>query len=161
MRALFLGRFQPFHLGHFKMIEYLLLHYEKVIVVIGSSQECLTKQNPFTANERKTMISLCFPTESKIQIVPLTDVSSDEFWVHHVLSNVPEFDIVYSNNSLVQRLFTEKGIKIKELLFERHLYEGEKIRNLIKENKGFELLPLAVADYLKKINAQERLRNIK
>ncbi len=160
MKALFIGRFQPFHIGHYKMVKYLLENYDKVIVVVGSSQECLTKQNPFSANERRTMIHLCFPNASKLEIISLTDVSNDDLWVTHLSSNVPEFDHIYSNNDLVIRLFKEKGIEVKGMFFDRHKLEGKKIRGLLKKGEGKDLLPPEVYDYLKQINGIKRLQNL-
>ena len=56
VKGLFVGRFQPFHLGHLKVIEWILERCEKVTVVIGSSLEFSTQRNPFTYEERREMI---------------------------------------------------------------------------------------------------------
>ena len=55
-RALFVGRFQPFHLGHQEAILHILREHEEVIIVIGSAQNSHDINNPFTAGERITMI---------------------------------------------------------------------------------------------------------
>ena len=46
-RALFIGRFQPFHNGHLNVIKTLLENHKEVVVVIGSAQEENTAENPF------------------------------------------------------------------------------------------------------------------
>ena len=56
MKALFIGRFQPFHIGHLKVILEASKKYKKIIIGIGSSQYCNTIDNPFTYEERKLMI---------------------------------------------------------------------------------------------------------
>ena len=56
MKALFIGRFQPFHNGHLKVIQNSINLYDEVIIGIGSAQYSNTTDNPFTAEERKLMI---------------------------------------------------------------------------------------------------------
>ena len=48
MRALYIGRFQPFHLGHLHIVKYILEVSKEVIIAIGSSGSH-TVHNPFTA----------------------------------------------------------------------------------------------------------------
>lgn len=52
----FIGRFQPFHLGHKHVIETALQMAKNVIVLIGSSNSSRNSRNPFTFEERKQMI---------------------------------------------------------------------------------------------------------
>jgi NAD+ synthase len=51
-----IGRFQPFHLGHAKMIETALQKTYKVIVIVGSSNKQNTKENPCAVKTRIEMI---------------------------------------------------------------------------------------------------------
>ena len=69
MRALFVGRFQPFHLGHFKVIQEIFGSYEPVII-IGSAELSHTTADPFTAGERYEMISRS-----------LMDAGIKDFWI--------------------------------------------------------------------------------
>jgi len=55
-RGLYVGRFQPFHLGHLHAIKYVLSQVDEVIIVIGSAQYSHRLDNPFTAGERVTMV---------------------------------------------------------------------------------------------------------
>ena len=50
--ALYIGRFQPPHLGHISVIKEILKKYDSVIIGIGSAQEKGTYENPFSAAER-------------------------------------------------------------------------------------------------------------
>ena len=59
-RALFIGRFQPFHHGHYYAIKKLMKKHDEVVVVIGSSEDGFTTENPFTCGERIEMMRLCF-----------------------------------------------------------------------------------------------------
>ena len=56
MKALLIGRFQPFHNGHLKIIQNLSKEFSEVIIGIGSSQYAHALENPFTADERILMI---------------------------------------------------------------------------------------------------------
>ena len=71
--ALFIGRFQPFHIGHLKVIKWILKKYDKVIIVIGTSQESNTDKNPFSIEERKEMINKTLKTENieKYEIIDI------------------------------------------------------------------------------------------
>ncbi|MGF3523208.1 MAG: adenylyltransferase/cytidyltransferase family protein, partial [Candidatus Bathyarchaeia archaeon] len=55
-RGLYVGRFQPFHLGHLDAIQKILEEVEEIVIVIGSSQYSHNIHNPFTAGERLVMI---------------------------------------------------------------------------------------------------------
>jgi len=57
MNGLLIGRFQPFHNGHLEAVIFALSKVEKLYVGIGSSNKDHEKRNPFTADERKSMIS--------------------------------------------------------------------------------------------------------
>ncbi|MEM3596417.1 MAG: adenylyltransferase/cytidyltransferase family protein, partial [Candidatus Bathyarchaeia archaeon] len=56
MVGLYVGRFQPFHLGHLEVVRSILNRADELIIAIGSSQYSHTRRNPFTAGERVTMI---------------------------------------------------------------------------------------------------------
>ena len=55
-RGLFVGRFQPFHIGHIKIVKKLLKSIDELIIIVGSSQLSHELENPFTAGERHYMI---------------------------------------------------------------------------------------------------------
>lgn len=54
--AIFIGRFQPLHNGHIDVIKQGLSIAEKVIILVGSTNSAPTTKNPFTFEQRKTMI---------------------------------------------------------------------------------------------------------
>ena len=55
-RGLYVGRFQPFHLGHLGAIKEVLKEVDELAIVIGSAQYSHNPSNPFTAGERLVMI---------------------------------------------------------------------------------------------------------
>jgi nicotinamide-nucleotide adenylyltransferase len=164
MKALFIGRFQPFHNGHLKIIQNISEEYDEVIIGIGSSQYDHTLENPFSLDERKTMIIKTLEKNDvknyKIVIIP--DIHNPPKWVDHVTSIISDFDIVISNSSLTKRLFSEKGYLVKETpLYNRKKYSGEKIRKQIINNESWEkLVPDQVYKIINDINGEERLKKL-
>ena len=57
MNGLLIGRFQPFHLGHLDAVNFALSQVENLWISIGSSNKSHEQRNPFTADERKEMIT--------------------------------------------------------------------------------------------------------
>ncbi len=45
-RGLYVGRFQPFHLGHLDAIKYALKEVDELVIVIGSAQYSHNSQQP-------------------------------------------------------------------------------------------------------------------
>ena len=115
--ALFIGRFQPFHKGHLSAIRQILRKVDKIVICVGSSKKAGVKGNPFTFEERFKMIeeTLVSLDIGGYTIFPIPDVPNDKKWVEHVKVLVPKFDVVYSSNPLVIRLFKEKGVEVKKV----------------------------------------------
>ncbi len=164
--GLYVGRFQPFHLGHLQAVKYILERVEDLTIVVGSAQHSHTIDNPFTAGERITMIRLALK-EARIPgdryiVIPLPDDEFHKVWVAHLLSQTPSFDIVYTNEPLTFRLLKEAGLKVERIpMFNRRKLTATEVRRrLLKEGPWQELLPKSVARYLKQIAGDERLRDI-
>lgn len=47
-KVLYIGKFQPFHKGHQKVVERLIENHDELIIVIGGADSSYTKTNPFT-----------------------------------------------------------------------------------------------------------------
>lgn len=165
-RGLFVGRFQPFHLGHLNAIRDVLKEVEELVIVIGSSQYSHRVNNPFTASERLVMIRKALEEAgmdySRIWIVPVPDVHLHMMWVSAVEGYTPRFDVVYSNEPLTRRLFMEAGYKVKSIRFhERKLYSSTEIRDrMLKDESWEELVPKGVAALIKEIDGVNRLRDL-
>lgn len=101
-------------------------------------------------------------TGKRTYIVPLEDIYRNSLWVSHVRSMVPPFEVVYSNNPLVIRLFREAGFKvISTKLYRRFEYQGTEIRKRMLNGEDWEsLVPRAVAEVIKEIDGIGRIREI-
>lgn len=163
-RALFIGRFQPFHKGHLAVLLKLLRQYDEVVVVIGSAEQTMTFANPLTAGERIDMIRSCFsPAQlSRLLLLPVRDIDNHNLWVAHLCSYAPEFDAVYSNNELVRLLFSKQGVRVRSFdLVDRMAYQGTILREKILKGKAWQSdVPTPVARYLKLLGLQGRLQTL-
>jgi len=163
MRAFFIGRFQPYHLGHHQVLKDILDEVDELIIGIGSAQESHTIENPFTAGERILMISNALKEyRDRIYIIPLEDIYRNSLWVSHVVSMVPPFDVVYSNNPLVVRLFREAGYKVKRTrMINRMEFQGTEIRKRMLSGEDWQgLVPKEVAKVIVEIGGIERIKEI-
>jgi nicotinamide-nucleotide adenylyltransferase len=166
IRALYPGRFQPFHLGHLEAVQHILENSSEIVIMVGSALESHTLHNPFTAGERTTMVRLALDeanvNPARFYIIPVTDLEIHGIWVSHVCSLVPKFDVVYSNEPLTRRLFIEAGFNVKEIpFFKRQQCSSTEIRERMLRDKSWEiLLPKSVARYIKQIQGVERLRDL-
>jgi nicotinamide-nucleotide adenylyltransferase len=165
-RGLYVGRFQPFHLGHLGAIKAVLKEVDELVIVIGSAQYSHNINNPFTAGERLVMIRRALQEAkvdySKLWIVPVPDVHLHMLWVSAVEGYTPKFNVCYSNEPLTQRLFTEAGYPVKSIpLFDRKLYMSTIVREkMLKGDSWTELVPKSVADFINEIDGVNRLRDL-
>ena len=166
LRGLYVGRFQPFHLGHLHAVKYVLSQVEEVVIVIGSAQYSHQLDNPFTAGERVTMVREALGEaevpSSKYWIIPVRDMHVHMMWVAEVRGYTPEFEPVYSNEPLTRRLFTEAGFSVKSIPFnKRHLYLATEIRERMLRNDSWtEFVPKGVVAYIRQIDGIGRLRDL-
>lgn len=166
VRGLYVGRFQPFHKGHLKVVKELLGRVDELVIVVGSAQSSHELTNVFTAGERISMIKRAL-TEgeldlSRFYIVPVDDTTVHSIWVSHLMSYVPKFDVVFTNEPLTRRLFAEAKIKVQAIpKYERKIYSSTEVRRrMINGENWEELVPEAVADYIKSIDGVERLKDL-
>ena len=166
MRAVFVGRFQPFHFGHLHAIRTILQEVDELILVVGSAQMSHEPNNPFTAGERIEMIQSALDAASidrmKYLIIPLPDASAHRVWVSQVESQIPRFDVVYSNQSLTRRLLIEAGYEVRGIkLFERGKYEATEIRKRILNSEDWsDLVPDEVYQIVQDIDGDNRIRDL-
>lgn len=161
--GIFVGRFQPFHKGHFEAVKYALKQVDRLVIVVGSAQKSHEPNNPFTAGERIEMIWRTLKKSrllNRVLIIPVPDVENHNLWVPLVNSLVPKYSVVFSNDPLTLELFREKGIDAREVpLKNREVYMATEIRRRIVSGEKWEdLVPDEVAKFLKEIECESRLR---
>ncbi len=81
--AIVVGRFQPFHLAHRKLLDLAYTQAEQVILALGSHRVAPTIKNPWTTAQREQMIRDCLtPTEDRrTHFVAVRDyLYNDNLW---------------------------------------------------------------------------------
>jgi len=165
-RALFIGRFQPFHKGHLEAVKMILKENDEIIIAIGSAQYSHKLENPFTAGERIVMVRMALENEGidlkQVWIIPIPDVHVHMMWVSEVVGYTPKFNVVYTNEPLTRRLFMEAGFDVRPIPFiKRKVYSATEIRKRMIENGNWEeLVPKAVAEYIREIDGVQRVKDL-
>jgi nicotinamide-nucleotide adenylyltransferase len=165
-RGLYVGRFQPFHLGHLSAVKTVLEEVDELVIVVGSAQYSHTKANPFTAGERLMMVHLALEEAgvdcTRVWVVPVPDVHLHMLWVSALEGYTPRFNAVYSNEPLTRRLFTEAGYKVKGIqFFERKVYSSTDIRaKMVNGEDWKKLVPKSVAAFITEIDGVNRLSDL-
>ena len=166
-RGLFVGRFQPFHLGHLATVKFALSRLEELIIIIGSAQTSHEIKNPFTAGERIQMIKDSLVADSsvdmkKILLIPVSDVNMHSLWTHQVDILVPKYNLVFTNDILTALLFKQRGIEVVEPpLYQRKELSATKVRSrMAKDEDWKELVTIQTAKVVEDIHGIERIKAI-
>lgn len=145
--ALYIGRFQPFHLGHLDAIHQILARESSLIIAIGSAQYDGTETNPYTYELRKEIIEASL-AEAKIPlgkftIAPLPDIHDDTAWCDYIDKTLPSYRNVYTGSAKVKRLFDAHGkhhvitldlrLPISSTEIRRKIASGEKWQDLVPQ----------------------------
>ena len=83
--AVFVGRFQPIHIGHQHVIDEALKRAERLILLIGSADGARSIRNPFSYAERVAMLEEVYRHEldsGRILLRPIPDrLYNDQAWI--------------------------------------------------------------------------------
>lgn len=124
------GRFQTFHIGHESLVETGLKLCDRMLILVGSSQECGTERNPLNINTRTKMLKAIYGDEPHIMIYGLADMTDENDirpeWGRYLLDNVdryiyksPEL-MIYGNDESRSKWFDPEDIRdTTELIINR------------------------------------------
>lgn len=161
-RGMFIGRFQPFHLGHLSVIQEMdkAKDLEELVLGIGTAQIGNTAYNPFTAEEREDMIRRSVKLKKPYHIVKINDINDYPRWVSHVKSLSPEFNVVYAGNTIVKQLFEEKGYEVRNVDINYKISATEIRQLMIGNGNWIDYVPEGTRDFIVEIDGVRRLREI-
>ena len=161
-RALFIGRFQPFHNAHLIDIKKVLEEVDEVIIAIGSSQEKKTLDNPFSYKERRQMIVNTLKNNKikKYKIYPVPDLYNDKKWVDYIKKNLPKYDFVYSGNQWTLRCFKRHDSKVRKIKLIRGISSTIIRDKIIKSKDWQKMVPKEIGVYINRIKGVERIKGI-
>ena len=100
--GVFIGRFQPLHIGHEHVVRQALSQVDHLIVLIGSASVARDPRNPFTYDERAAMLRKAFSYEmatGRLIVEPLDDHPySDTAWCGEVQQRVKRIVLTVGNH---------------------------------------------------------------
>ena len=165
--TLFIGRFQPFHLGHLDALDQALAENDRVIIGIGSAEDNYTHDNPFTAGERFEMIEAVLKehgiSPEKYAIIPIRNIENYSLWASHVKLLCPAFSSAYTGSHIVKELFQKHApdIEVKDVEIEHKICATDIREKILAGDSSWEgMVPPAIANYLKNLKVADRLRDI-
>ena len=127
-KGFIVGRFQPFHAGHHKLIKEILSEVDYLLIGIGSSNKAYTKDNPFTFEERKRMVERS--VEGNYEIIPLEDMNNTEKWIDEMKNIISTDYLVYTDNPITEELFEKAGYSIRKLNINNNI-RGKIVREMM------------------------------
>lgn len=160
----YIGRFQPPHLAHIKIINKAAFLAERVIILVGSANQPRTIENPWTWQERKEMIlaSLDTSVDTNMNIVPVRDiVYNNPAWLEQVQEIVMEHSTGGERIGIIGYTKDETSFYLKsfpqwktvevEIIDDLHATD---VRREMFENENFNeeigrKLPKGIHDYIK------------
>lgn len=170
MTSLFIGRFQPLHLGHLSAIVNAVRESDHLIIGIGSSDENYRQVNPFTCAERIQMLQSALDEASvpreKYTLVPVPNINNFALWAQHVELYVPPFEKIYTGSPVVNKLFEEYNKKlatpyqIVQIQKEIKVSSTEVRERMLRNRKWDTLVPESVAALINKWQGVERLKAV-
>ena len=93
--GLICGRFQTYHIGHESLINMGTQLCDRILILIGSSQECGTERNPLNINTRTKMLKEIYGDSPEIMIYALSDLTDENDirpeWGKYLLENVDRY----------------------------------------------------------------------
>ncbi|GGL32294.1 nicotinamide-nucleotide adenylyltransferase [Halarchaeum grantii] len=162
-RGFYIGRFQPYHQGHHRVVQEIAEEVDELVLGIGSADQSHSVRNPFTGGERIMMITKALVDVDLVTYaVPIEDINRNAVWVSHVQSMSPNFDVAYSNNPLVVRLFEEAGIEVRgSPMFDREVLRGTEVRErMVAGDDWADLVPDPVERVVHEVDGVERIRQV-
>ncbi|MHA1733534.1 MAG: nicotinamide-nucleotide adenylyltransferase, partial [Promethearchaeota archaeon] len=155
--ALFIGRFQPFHEGHLKVVEWILSRHPRVIIGIGSAQAERTRENPFSYEEREEFVKAALLERgidsTRFEVIAIPDEFDARRWVEKILEKLDPSQLVfYSNSDWTRALFESKGVQVAgKKFFNFGQFNGTTVRELVLGGGDWEVLvPPAVAEFMRR-----------
>ncbi len=155
------GRFEPIHKGHQLLIDEAFKLEKNVAILICSSQESRTRQNPLSYEERKELIKKIYP---KAIIIPVPDmgIGNNEKWGDFLLDTLKKYDceptfFVTGEEERRESWFRKeilKEMKIIKISRSKIVISATKLRKDIRENninKIKEFLPQEIVDDVLKL----------
>lgn len=162
--SLFIGRFQPFHNGHLRVLKGMVKVSKKVFIGIGSANTHGTLDDPFTREERREMIQRAL---QEVNIIPIYDVvflnlpdmEEDAVWAKMCLELCEnQVTTVWTGNEWTKKSFENAGVRIQDIKEVPGISATEVRRRMASGGNWQELVPPAAVEYIMEIDGLSRLK---
>ena len=143
---------------------------DELIIAVGSSQYNHQNKspvapwcvNPFTFEEREEMIigSIDGVLQKPAHIVALPDYHNYPKWFHHIVTELPEFGVLYTVDSKEKAFFEQQGRTVRTFPVRFDFHAGilrERMQNGGEYRSALTPKSLEVCD---RIGAEERLKDL-
>ncbi len=161
--GIFIGRFQPFHFGHLKSLEFTLTKCEKCLVIIGGHLLSISGFNPWDTDERIEMLRLAIPNNliKKLEFVQIMDyLYNENYWKMYVLKSVRTlcaddneiilFGHMKDDSSYYLKMFSEWEFMETGNFFQYNSTDfRKKYFSRKKHNDLLDMIPANLHEYLK------------
>lgn len=164
-KGIYVGRFQPFHLGHWSVVERACKMVDELTIVIGSAQHSFTWYNPFTVEERVRMIKESIDDGLNVRIMSTPDIEDPSSWPEYIMFNAGE-DIrtLFSGNmDGVVSLFQKHCTNMDIIIFGREkLISASDVRKMMGKGDAFwkTQLPEGTIKVIEECNGEQRIKNL-
>lgn len=134
MKAVFPGRLQPMHEGHYQALKKFKQDFDDFELVLGSADKEREEKHPLSVEERKKIIRSCFPD---LEISSISDEGEGEEnnkkWIRK-LRDKTGCDVIITQNDLVKRLVTDYTTLelIEHDLYDPDIYSGTEVRRRMR-----------------------------
>ena len=114
-RGVYIGRFQPFHLGHLKAVKWICEKADILYIVLTEDHDGDKEKNPYSREQREMMIKKSLEAEiiGNYEIVYIPDFETVNGWVDAITGHVAEFDVVFTGNPWIENCFKKRGFQVE------------------------------------------------
>lgn len=146
--AVIVGRFQPIHIGHEKIINIGLNVADRVLVFVSSSDKEGTTRNPYNARYRIGLIEKIYDEEiknGKLIVKPLKDLTNEDDltfkWGNYVVNEAQNIlnekleCIIYGKDKNIFKCFSKETVTdISEIFVSRNQFpiSATKVREFLE-----------------------------
>lgn len=106
--GIYIGRFQMVHKGHVEIIKKALKQYDRLIILVGSSEIARDPKNPFTFNERKDILDA---------IIQRSLSENLKLGTNKLYNILPLHDYIYDNN----KWLSEVQLQVKSVTSSKNI----------------------------------------
>ena len=108
--AMFVGRWQPLHLGHQELFKRAMDEGKNVLICIRDIQP--DEKNPFTAEQVRENISNFYSEEERVKVIVIPDICSIEFGRgvgYDIIEHIPPQEIHNISATKIREQMKKEG----------------------------------------------------